>query len=184
MIDYDAEPFPEIDPDYEAFISAHSGSETSSDTDDELDGTNGSRASEKVNHKSTTDSYARIPSDELSSEPRGSGFDEVIVQRSDTQVIIHWNAQTGQVNYENGPPIDHPRLLALLCDARIDLQHCDPTGSQPGLLRPLIMQAGDRTGILPSETDRAEYLNAKVLGKPKHITFSRIGLTGSRRFST
>lgn len=134
MIDYDAEPFPEIDADYEAFISAHSSSENGSDIDAELDGTNGSRVSGKVNQESTTDIYARIPSDEQPSGLRVSGLDEVVVQRSDTQVIIHWNAQTGEVNYENGPPIDHPRLLALLCDARIDLQHCDPTGLPTGLV--------------------------------------------------
>jgi hypothetical protein len=59
---------------------------------------------------------------------------QVVVQRADTRVIIHWNAQSGEVNYENGPPIDHPRLLALLCDAQIDLQHCDPNGLPTGLI--------------------------------------------------
>jgi hypothetical protein len=39
---------------------------------------------------------------------------------SGTRIIIHWNAATGMVNYENGPPIDHPRLMALLCDATLE----------------------------------------------------------------
>lgn len=59
---------------------------------------------------------------------------QVVVQRADTRVIIHWNAQSGEVNYENGPPIDHPRLMALLCDARIDIQHCDVDGLPTGLI--------------------------------------------------
>jgi chorismate mutase len=63
-----------------------------------------------------------------------SSVPQVVVQRADTRVIIHWNAQSGEVNYENGPPIDHPRLLALLCDAQIDLQHCDPNGLPTGLI--------------------------------------------------
>jgi hypothetical protein len=49
------------------------------------------------------------------------------------QVVVQ-RADTGEVNYENGPPIDHPRLLALLCDAQIDLQHCDPNGLPTGLI--------------------------------------------------
>jgi chorismate mutase len=64
----------------------------------------------------------------------GSTVCQVLVQRADTRVVIHWNAQSGEVNYENGPPIDHPRLLALLCDAQIDLQHCDPNGLPTGLI--------------------------------------------------
>jgi hypothetical protein len=56
------------------------------------------------------------------------------VYKSDTRIIIHWNAQTGIVNYENGPPIDHPRLKALLCDARLEVQHQDPTGQPTGLV--------------------------------------------------
>jgi hypothetical protein len=56
------------------------------------------------------------------------------VYKSDTRIIIHWNAQTGIVNYENGPPINHPRLQSLLCDARLEVQHQDPTGQPTGLL--------------------------------------------------
>jgi hypothetical protein len=56
------------------------------------------------------------------------------VYKSDTRIIIHWNAQTGIVNYENGPPIDHPRLQALLCDARLEVQHQDPIGQPTGLV--------------------------------------------------
>jgi Domain of unknown function (DUF222) len=58
----------------------------------------------------------------------------VTVQRSDTRLIIHWNAQTGAINFENGPPVDHPRLQAILCDARIDIQHCDADGLPTGLI--------------------------------------------------
>jgi hypothetical protein len=30
------------------------------------------------------------------------------VVKADTRIIVHWNAASGVVNYENGPPIDHP----------------------------------------------------------------------------
>jgi hypothetical protein len=56
------------------------------------------------------------------------------VYKSDTRIIVHWNAQSGIVNYENGPPIDHPRLKALLCDARLEVQHQDLTGQPTGLV--------------------------------------------------
>jgi hypothetical protein len=56
------------------------------------------------------------------------------VYKSDTRIIIHWNAQTGIVNYENGPPVDHPRLQALMCDARLEVQHQDPIGQPTGLV--------------------------------------------------
>jgi hypothetical protein len=58
----------------------------------------------------------------------------VNVFTSDTRVIIHWNAQTGMVNYETGPPIDHPRLMALLCDAQLEVLHHDDTGPPTGLV--------------------------------------------------
>jgi hypothetical protein len=57
-----------------------------------------------------------------------------VVQRSDTRLIIHWNAATGDLNFENGPPVDHPRLQAILCDAQIDIQHCDQNGLPTGLI--------------------------------------------------
>jgi hypothetical protein len=57
-----------------------------------------------------------------------------IVQKADTRIIIHWNATTGVVRYENGPPIDHPRLLALLCDAQLEIQHTDNTDQPTGLV--------------------------------------------------
>jgi Domain of unknown function (DUF222) len=56
------------------------------------------------------------------------------VQRADTRLIIHWNAASGGINFENGPPVDHPRLQAILCDAQIDIQHCDETGLPTGLV--------------------------------------------------
>jgi Domain of unknown function (DUF222) len=56
----------------------------------------------------------------------------VNVFTSDTRIILHWNTATGIVNYENGPPIDHPRLMALLCDATLEVQHLDDTGLPTG----------------------------------------------------
>jgi Domain of unknown function (DUF222) len=56
------------------------------------------------------------------------------VQRADTRLIIHWNAASGGINFENGPPVDHPRLQAILCDAQIDIQHCDESGLPTGLI--------------------------------------------------
>jgi Domain of unknown function (DUF222) len=56
------------------------------------------------------------------------------VQRADTRLIIHWNAASGGINFENGPPVDHPRLQAILCDAQIDIQHCDENGLPTGLV--------------------------------------------------
>jgi Domain of unknown function (DUF222) len=56
------------------------------------------------------------------------------VQRADTRLIIHWNAVSGGINFENGPPVDHPRLQAILCDAQIDIQHCDENGLPTGLI--------------------------------------------------
>jgi Domain of unknown function (DUF222) len=56
------------------------------------------------------------------------------VQRADTRLIIHWNAATGSINFENGPPVDHPRLQAILCDAQIDIQHCHENGLPTGLV--------------------------------------------------
>jgi hypothetical protein len=63
-----------------------------------------------------------------------TGESRVIVQRADTRLIIHWNAATGSVNFENSPPVDHPRLQAILCDAQIDIQHCEHNGLPTGLV--------------------------------------------------
>jgi chorismate mutase len=106
VIDYDEEPFPEVEQDGIDLSTADTIENDSDDPWSEGDG--------------------------QTSTPENSCG--VVVQRSDTRVIIHWNAQSGEVNYENGPPIDHPRLLALLCDARIDVQHCDPSGLPTGLI--------------------------------------------------
>jgi hypothetical protein len=57
------------------------------------------------------------PTDLFENDDRKPTEHPTRVFKSDTRIIIHWNAQTGTVNYENGPPIDHPRLTALLCDA-------------------------------------------------------------------
>jgi chorismate mutase len=106
VIDYDQEPFPEIERDTTDSSNADADENYEPELSDEADG--------------------------QTSAPENSGG--LVVQRADTRVIIHWNAQSGEVNYENGPPIDHPRLLALLCDARIDVQHCDPNGLPTGLI--------------------------------------------------
>jgi Domain of unknown function (DUF222) len=57
----------------------------------------------------------------------------VNVFKSDVKMILHWDPRTGIFNYENGPPIDHPRLMALLCDATLEVQHVDETGQPTGL---------------------------------------------------
>jgi hypothetical protein len=71
----------------------------------------------------------------LTHEPSGIDSSTVtIVQKADTRIIVHWDAATGVVRYENGPPIEHARLVALLCDAQLEVQHCDSTGQPTGLL--------------------------------------------------
>jgi Domain of unknown function (DUF222) len=67
-------------------------------------------------------------------EPRPVASFAGAVQRADTRLIIHWNAASGGINFENGPPVDHPRLQAILCDAQIDIQHCDENGLPTGLI--------------------------------------------------
>jgi chorismate mutase len=114
VIDYDEEPFPEVERETTDWSNA--------DAND----------NDNANYESKRSDDAWSEADGQPSTPEDSGG--VVVQRSDTRVIIHWNAQSGEVNYENGPPIDHPRLLALLCDARIDVQHCDPNGLPTGLI--------------------------------------------------
>ena len=49
----------------------------------------------------------------------------VLVTRAATKIVIHYDARTGIVNYQNGPPVDHPRFLALLCDASLEVIHYD-----------------------------------------------------------
>jgi hypothetical protein len=74
------------------------------------------------------------PTDLFGNSDRTYTEQSVNVFTSDTRVIIHWNAATGIANYENGPPIDHPRLMALLCDATLEVQHLDATGQPTGLV--------------------------------------------------
>ena len=109
VIDYDEDPFPEIASDSDRH------NRFAQDHDD-------------VDHEGTE--YER--EDLRSSESPGTPT--VVVHRADTRLIIHWNAQTGSLSIENGPPIDHPRLQAILCDARIDIQHCDINGLPTGLI--------------------------------------------------
>jgi hypothetical protein len=111
VVDYDEEPFPEssygLD---DAGILDGSGASDADDVDDyELLGT-----------------FAEGSLSLLAQAP--------IIHRADTRVIIHWNAATGMVNFENGPPVDHPRLQALLCDAQLDIQHTGENGQPTGLV--------------------------------------------------
>jgi hypothetical protein len=76
----------------------------------------------------------REPADLFENSDRKPTEQSTSVYKSDTRIIIHWNAQTGTVNYENGPPIDHPRLTALLCNATLEIQHHNATGQPTGLL--------------------------------------------------
>jgi Domain of unknown function (DUF222) len=82
----------------------------------------------------TAPETAAEPTDLFGNFDRTYAEQPVKVFTSDTRMIIHWNAATGIVNYENGPPIDHPRLLALLCDATLEVQHLDDTGLPTGLV--------------------------------------------------
>jgi hypothetical protein len=132
VIDYDEDPFPDRDFDAD------------SDTD-HFDDTRQSNDSSQFNNPDNSDDTSEnADSCDTGSDLRASGHEHgnpapqdsrrVVVQRADTRLIIHWNAQAGEINFENGPPIDHPRLLALLCDARIDIQHCDADGLPTGLI--------------------------------------------------
>jgi hypothetical protein len=80
-----------------------------------------------------TPAEPKEPADLFGNFDRTCTEQPVKVFASDTRVVIHWNAATGIVNYENGPPIDHPRLVALLCDATLEVQHLDNTGFPTGL---------------------------------------------------
>ena len=61
------------------------------------------------------------------------GSESIIVTRADTKVVVHYDARSGTVNYQNGPPLDHPRLIALLCDASLEVIHND-NGSPNGIV--------------------------------------------------
>jgi Domain of unknown function (DUF222) len=139
VIDYDEDPFPEITADTVHY------SDTGEDADrQELDGTH-TKSDQSANDlawkesKSEDADGVHANSDQPGNNPEREHSSQeanrqVVVQRADTRLIIHWNAQNGAINYENGPPIDHPRLLALLCDAQIDIQHCDVDGLPTGLI--------------------------------------------------
>jgi hypothetical protein len=138
VIDYDEDPFPEITSDTVHF------SDTGEDADrEEFDGTH-TMSDQSANDvawkesKSEDADGVHAKSDQPGNDPEREYSREanhqVVVQRADTRLIIHWNAQSGAINFENGPPIDHPRLMALLCDAQIDIQHCDANGLPTGLV--------------------------------------------------
>jgi Domain of unknown function (DUF222) len=106
VIDYDVDPFPESD--------TTDGSPDVGDRQEGVEDLFGSRNA-------------------IGEVGRVASFADV-VQRADTRLIIHWNAASGGINFENGPPVDHPRLQAILCDAQIDIQHCDENGLPTGLI--------------------------------------------------
>jgi Domain of unknown function (DUF222) len=139
VIDYDEEPFPETDSNTADF------SDTSEDAEHEDSGGAKTKSNqpgndlawEESNSEDSDGAHARNdqPGNNLGREDSTPETGRtVVVQRSDTRLIIHWNAQNGAINFENGPPIDHPRLMALLCDAQIDIQHCDADGLPTGLI--------------------------------------------------
>ena len=109
VIDYDEDPFPEI--------------ATDSDRHNRF-----AQDLDELDHRSTEFEREDLRSSESPGTPT------VVVHRADTRLIVHWNAQTGSLSIENGPPIDHLRLQAILCDARIDIQHCDVNGLPTGLI--------------------------------------------------
>ena len=57
----------------------------------------------------------------------------VIVTRADTKLVVHYDARSGVVNLQNVLPLDHPRLMALLCDAALEVIHYD-AGSPNGIV--------------------------------------------------
>jgi Domain of unknown function (DUF222) len=119
FIDYDEEPFPDAS-------SENSEREYFGDEPDDAD-------DQSAGRENTEPQDPGFGLDHAISAP-SSTAPVVVVQRADTRLIIHWNAQAGSINFENGPPIDHPRLQAILCDAQIDIQHCDPNGLPTGLI--------------------------------------------------
>jgi hypothetical protein len=98
------------------------------------------------------------------------------VYKSDTRIIIHWNAQTGIVNYENGPPIDHPRLEALLCDARLEVQHQDSTGQPTGLLTSAYHSNWRQDRYLAHRDGPCRVPNCPGIGKTQAHLFSKTAL--------
>ena len=155
VTDYDEDPFPEIHSDLARDDDAsqqssgafnHHGDADTTTTDDINTSGDGEKFDE-IRGENSAGNSERTVNSESNWKPGSStdvhiDFDDrqaaasspVIVQRADTRLIIHWNAQSGEVNFENGPPIDHPRLMALLCDAQIDIQHCDADGLPTGLI--------------------------------------------------
>ncbi len=124
-IDYDKDPFPESTNDTGSENYRNDG--YSDDLED--DSSNDSCYKETDAHD--------LDGQRDGGEPEPRPIDTsptVVVHKSDTRIIIHWNAATGEVNVENGPPIDHPRLQALLCDAQIDVQHVDINDVPTGLI--------------------------------------------------
>jgi hypothetical protein len=98
----------------------------------------------------------------------------VNVFTSETRLIIHWNASTGIVNYENGPPIDHPRLLALLCDATLEVQHLDDSGLPTGLETPAYHANWRQDRYLAHCDAPCRVPHCPAIGKTQHITCSKI----------
>ena len=76
--------------------------------------------------------------------------------------MVHYDARTGIVNYQNGPPIDHPRFMALMTDASLEVIHYDdgyPTES----LRVKELKLIDKPDISLTVTVFVASQNAKAL---------------------
>jgi hypothetical protein len=143
VIDYDEEPFPDTatQSNTDAYfgttpeVGSGRGDVDGSGPDDAAIDENGLQGTPLGNADHRGVGYENVGHESAESVTAGpSQPPMVIVQRADTRLIIHWNAQAGSINYENGPPVDHPRLQAILCDAQIDIQHCDADGLPTGLL--------------------------------------------------
>jgi hypothetical protein len=110
------------------------------------------------------------PTDLFGNTDRTHAEQSVNVFTSDTRMIIHWNAATGIVNYENGPPIDHPRLMALLCDATLEVQHLDPTGQPTGLVTTAYHANWRQDRYLAHRDGPCRVPHSPASEKPKHTT--------------
>lgn len=135
VVDYDEEPFPEITYDTDPYFQVGCDNETDIGEDHLVESREDSViGAQFARHAGNSRNAENAENEGNEGNSATAMINQVSVQRADTRVIIHWNAQSGELNYENGPPIDHPRLMALLCDAQIDIQHCNADGLPTGLI--------------------------------------------------
>ena len=121
----DEEPFP--DTTNETDHTGDSGSVAGeSDTDSSKHRPASGQSDKRPDHQSPDSDGSEECGDELFPDPPRPPNDSgrrVIVTKADKKVIIHWDAATGIVHYQNGVPVDHPQLLAFLCDAKLEVIH-------------------------------------------------------------